>query len=85
MQQLVKRPSGRRRKGRFTEGFVLAGAGVLVLTGVYESIEGRAVSLESAASGPLVFTAIAAKFLIDLTVYYVDGLDRPLRDLVVPD
>lgn len=85
MQQLVKRPSGRRREGYFTKAFVLAGAGLLVLVGVYESIEGRAVSLESAASGPLVFTAIAVKFLIDLAAYYIGGLDRPLRDLVVPD
>jgi hypothetical protein len=71
-------------KGIFYKGFVLAGAGLLVLVSVQESIEGKAVSFENAASGPLIFTAIASKFLIDLTAYYIDGLDQPLRDLIVP-
>lgn len=72
-------------RGIFYKGFVLTGAGLLVLVGVYESIEGNAVSLESAASGPLLFTVIAAKFLIDLTEYYIDGLEQPIRELITPD
>ncbi|MBB6645750.1 DUF6498-containing protein [Halobellus ruber] len=72
-------------KGVFYEGFVLVGAGLLVLLSVYASTDGEAAGLESAASGPIIFTVIATKFLIDLTVYYIDTLDKPLRDLVVPD
>lgn len=72
-------------RGIFYKGFVLAGAGVLVLAGVYESIDGNAAGLESAASGPLLFTAIASKFLVDLAGHYVGELDRPLRDLIAPD
>ena len=69
----------------FYEGFVLVGAGLLVLLSVYASTDSEAVSLESAASSPLIFTVIAAKFLIDLIVYYIDTLDKPLRDLVISD
>jgi hypothetical protein len=72
-------------KGVFYEGFVLVGAGLLVLLSAYASVDGEAANLESAASGPIVFAVIATKFLIDLTVYYIDTLDRPLRDLVVPN
>jgi len=72
-------------KGIFYEGLVLVGAGLLVLLSVYASMDGETVSLESAASGPIIFTVIATKVLIELTVYYIDTLDKPLRDLVVPD
>lgn len=71
-------------KGVFYNGFVVVGAGLLVLVSVQESIEGKAVSVESAASGPLIFTAIVSKFLIDLTAYYIDRLEQPLRDLIIP-
>ena len=63
-------------KGIFYEGFVLVGAGLLVFLSVYASTDGEAVSLESAASGPITFAVIATKFLIDLTVYYIDTLDK---------
>lgn len=46
----------------------------------YEFADGRPVSTEAAAAAPLVFVAVAAKFLIDLTTYYVDGLVRSLRE-----
>lgn len=70
-------------KGVFYEGFVLVGAGLLVLLSVYASTDSETVGLENAASGPIIFAVIATKFLIDLTVYYVDMLDKPLRDLVI--
>jgi hypothetical protein len=69
----------------FYEGFVLVGAGLLVLLSVYVSTDGETAGLESAASGPIILTVIATTFLIDLTVYYIDTLDKPLRDLVVPE
>jgi hypothetical protein len=72
-------------RGIFYKGFALAGAGFLVLMIVYESIEAEAVSLESAASGPLIVTAIGSKFLIDLTTYYIDGRNQPLRNLIFPE
>jgi hypothetical protein len=72
-------------KGVFYEGFVLVGAGLLVVLSVYASTDGEAAGVESAVSGPIIFAVIATKFLIDLTAYYIDTLDRPLRDLVVPD
>lgn len=56
-----------------------------MLLSVYASTDGETAGLESAASGPIIFAVITTKFLIGLTVYYVDTLDRPLRDLVVPD
>ena len=72
-------------KGVFYEGFVLVGAGLLVLLSVYASTDGEAAGVESAASGPIIFTVIATKFLIDLIIYYINTLDGPLRDLVIPD
>jgi hypothetical protein len=63
----------------------LVGAGLLVLLSVYASTDGRAVSLESATSGPIIVTVIDTNLLIELTVYYIDTLKKPLRDLVVPD
>ena len=69
-------------RGIFYKGFSLVGAGLLVFLLVYESIEGDGVSLASAASGPIIFTVIGLKFLIDLAEYYLDGRDQPLRDLL---
>jgi hypothetical protein len=72
-------------RGVFYEGLVLAGAGLLVLLSVYASTEGEPVGLERAASGPVMFTVVLLKFLVDLTAYYLARLDRPLRDLTVLD
>ena len=69
-------------RGIFYKGFILIGAGLLVLLLVYESIEGDGTSLESAASGPIIFTVIGFKFVIDIAEYYLGGLDQPLRDLL---
>ncbi|WP_241658406.1 DUF6498-containing protein [Halorubrum sp. BOL3-1] len=69
-------------RGILYKGFVLVGAGLLVLLLVYESIEGDGASLESSASRPIIFTVIGLKFVIDITEYYIDGLDQPLRDLL---
>lgn len=69
-------------KGIFWQGFALAGAGLLVVLLAYESAEGNAGSVESAARGPLIFTAIACKLSIDLTGRYLDSRDEPLRELL---
>lgn len=69
-------------RGIFYKGFILVGAGLLVLLLAYESIEGAGTSLENAASGPIIFTVIGLKFVIDLGEYYLDGRDQPLRDLL---
>ncbi|WP_147439978.1 hypothetical protein [Haloarcula sp. Atlit-7R] len=58
---------------------------MLVLLTVRESIEGTPVSLERAASVPLLFTVLASKFLIDLVAYYINGLEQPLQELLFPD
>lgn len=57
-------------KGIFWQGFLLAGVGLVVLLIAYEFADGRAVSIEAAASGPLIVLAVACKFLIDLARYY---------------
>ena len=41
---------------------------------------GRTVSVEGAASDPLIFLAVAGKFFIELTMHYLDRLDEPLRE-----
>lgn len=69
-------------RGIFWQGFALAGAGLLILSLAYESSEGSPVSVERTASEPLIFTAIACKFLIDLTSYYLGSCDKPLRELL---
>lgn len=69
----------RAAKGIFWQGAALAGAGLFVVVFAYEFADGRPVSTEAAAA-PLVFVAAAAKFLIDLTTYYVNGLVRSLRE-----
>lgn len=67
-------------KGIFWQGFALASVGLLVVLLAYESAAGRPVNTARAARGPLVFTAVAGKLLIDLTIYYLDGRDTPLRE-----
>jgi hypothetical protein len=57
-------------KGIFWQGFLLAGVGLFVLLFAYEFADGRAVSIEDAASGPLIALAVACKLLIDLVRYY---------------
>ncbi|WP_241996656.1 DUF6498-containing protein [Halorubrum sp. SD626R] len=69
-------------KGIFWQGFALTSAGLLVVLLAYESTEGNAGSVESAARGPLIFTAIACKLSIDLASYYLDSRDEPLRELL---
>ncbi|TKX81394.1 hypothetical protein EXE53_06160 [Halorubrum sp. SD626R] len=69
-------------KGVFWQGFALASAGLLIVVLAYESTEGNTGSVESTARGPLIFTAIACKLLIDLTSYYVNSRDKPLRELL---
>jgi hypothetical protein len=71
-------------KGVFYRGLVIVAVGLLVLLTVRESIEGNPVSLASAASGPLLFTVLVFKFLIDLVAYYISGLEKSLQDLIFP-
>lgn len=72
-------------KGVFYRGLVIVAIGLLVLLAVRESIEGNPVSLASAASGPLLFTVLVSKFLIDLVAYYIGELDKSLQDLLFPE
>lgn len=69
-------------KGIFWQGFAMVGAGLVVLLIAFGFAEGRSVSVESAASGPLIFVAISCKFLIDLAMYYLDKLDQPLQEYI---
>ena len=69
-------------KGIFWQGFALVSAGLVVLLIAFEFAAGRSVSVESAARGPLIFLVIACKFVIDLSLYYVDKRDQPLRELI---
>jgi hypothetical protein len=69
-------------KGIFWQGFALASAGLLIVLFAYESTEGNASSVESAAREPLIFTAIACKLLIDLTRHYLNSRDNPLQELI---
>jgi len=64
----------------FWQGFALAGVGLLVVLLAYESTAGGSASTARTARGPLIFTAIAGKLLIDLTIYYLDSCDTPLRE-----
>ncbi|ERH00868.1 MAG: hypothetical protein J07HN6_02497 [Halonotius sp. J07HN6] len=66
----------------FYQGLIMVAAGLVVLLIAYEFAEGRAVSIEGAASGPLIFLAVAGKFLIELTMHYLDRLDEPLREKI---
>ena len=54
----------------------------MVLLIAFGFAEGKTVSVENAASGPLIFIAVTGKLLIDLTAYYLDGRDQPLRELI---
>jgi hypothetical protein len=67
-------------KGIFWQGFALSGAGLLVVLLAYESAAGREAGTARAARGPLVFTAIAGKLLVDLAIHYLDNRDTPLRE-----
>jgi len=60
----------------------LVGTGLVVLLIAFGFAEGKTVSVENAASGPLIFIAVTGKLLIDLTAYYLDGRDQPLRELI---
>lgn len=65
-------------KGIFWQGFALVGAGLVVLLIAFGFAEGRTVSVEGAASGPLIVLAVTGKLLIDLTTYYIDIRDQPV-------
>jgi len=69
-------------KGIFWQGFALVGTGLVVLLIAFGFAEGRTVSVEKAASGPLIFLAVTGKLLIDLTTQYLDKRDQPLRELI---
>lgn len=62
-------------KGVLWQGFLLSCVGLFVLLIAYEFADGRAVTIEGAASGPLIVLAIACKLLIDLVQYYRDQSD----------
>jgi len=69
-------------KGIFWQGFALLGAGLVVLLIAFGFAEGKTVSVENAASGPLIFVAVAGKLLIDLTTQYLEERDQPLEELI---
>lgn len=73
---------GAALKGVFLRGVVLAGVGLLVVMIADEFAEGRAVSVEAAASGPLVFAAVGVKFGIDLAAHYATERDASLGGLI---
>jgi hypothetical protein len=66
----------------FYQGLVMVAAGLTVLLIAYGFAEGKAVSVEGAASGPLIFTAVAGKFTTELAMYYLDRLDEPLLEKI---
>ena len=63
----------------FYQGLVMVAAGLAVVLIAYAFAAGRAVSVAEAASGPLIFLAVAGKLFIELTMYYLGRLDEPLR------
>ena len=69
-------------RGLFRQGLVLVGVGLLVVLIAREFADGRPISLEGAATGPLVFAVVALKFTADLTEYRFGALDRPLHEAI---
>ncbi|ERH08165.1 MAG: hypothetical protein J07HN4v3_00531 [Halonotius sp. J07HN4] len=69
-------------KGIFWQGFVLVGVALVVLLIAFAFAEGRTVSVENAASGPLIFVAVTGKLLIDLITQYIDAREQPLQELI---
>lgn len=67
-------------KGLFWQGFVLVGAGLAVVLIAREFAEGRSVTLEEAASGPLLGIVVFGKFTTDLVAYYLSDRERPLAN-----
>jgi len=66
----------------FYQGLVMVAAGLAVLLIAYRFAEGKAVSVEGAASGPLIYIAVAGKFTTELAMYYLDRLDEPLLEKI---
>jgi len=66
----------------FYQGLVMVAAGLVVLLIAFEFADGRAVSVEGAASDPLIFVAVTGKFVAEITIYVLDGLEEPLREKI---
>jgi len=66
----------------FYQGLVMVAAGLVVLLVAFEFADGKAVSVEAAASGSLIFLAVTGKFVTELTIYLLDGLEEPLREKI---
>jgi len=69
-------------RGVLFEGFVLAGLGLLVVVTADAVVDGKSASVEAAASGPLVLTAVVLKCIVDLTNYYVANRDESIGELI---
>jgi hypothetical protein len=65
-------------QGLFWQGLVLVGAGLAIVLIAREFAEGNSVTLEEAASGPMLALVVFGKFAVDLTAYYLSDRDRPL-------
>jgi hypothetical protein len=62
----------------FWQGLVLVGAGLAVVLIAREFAEGTSVTLEEAASEPMLVLVVFGKFAVDLTAHYPSDRDRPL-------
>ena len=69
-------------RGVLFEGFVLAGLGLLVVVTADAVVDGKSASVEAAASGPLVLTAVVLKSFIDLTKYWIANRDESIGELI---
>ena len=65
-------------QGLFWQGLVLLGAGLAIVLIAREFAEGNSVTLEEAASGPMLALVVFGKFAVDLTAYYLSDRDRSL-------
>lgn len=63
-------------KDLFWQGFVLVGAGLAVVLIAREFAEGKSVTLEEAASGPMLVLVVFGKFATDLAAYYLSDRRR---------
>ena len=66
----------------FYQGLVMVAAGFVVLLIAFEFADGKPVSVESAASGPLIFVAVTGKFITETIIYGLNGLEEPLREKI---
>ena len=65
-------------QGLFWQGLVLVGAGLAIVLIAREFAEGNSVTLEEAASGPMLALVVFGKFAVDLTACYLSDRDRSL-------